>query len=325
MIEQMEFTGERFTPGIHGNIELEHLHRYLQAADLATDRVVLDIASGEGYGSAMLADRACKVIGVDISIEAVKYARSRYKKKNLEYMVGSCSDIPIPNESVDMVVSFETIEHHDQHEQMMQEIKRVLRPTGILLISSPDKYHYSVEPNYSNPFHVKELYEHELKKLLERYFKNAVYFGQRVIYGSGILLDSLPTKFLSYWQESEKIKKSDGLTNPIYWVALASDTHLPELASSIFEKPINESEIVKSWSGVVTERDSQIASLNQAITERDSQIASLNQAITERDSQIASLTQSIGIVVSSNSWRLTKPLRYFGRMLRGALKTRRLS
>ena len=311
MIEPMEFTGERFTPGVHGNIELEHLHRYLAASELATDRVVLDIASGEGYGSAMLAEIACKVIGVDISDEAVRYARNRYKKDNLEYVIGSCSDIPIPDASVDMVVSFETIEHHDQHEQMMQEIKRVLRPSGFMLISSPDKYHYSVEPGNSNPFHVKELYEHELKKLIERHFKNSVYFGQRVIYGSGMFSNSLPTQHVSYLQENEKIKNTFGIINPIYWIVLASDAHLPELASSVFEKPINESEIVKSWIAVVADRDGHIASLSQAIT--------------DRDGHIVTLTQIIDDISSSKSWRITRPLRFLGQILRGAFKSRRLS
>src|SRR3954471_14002428 len=148
----MEFTGERFVPGTRGNIELEHLHRYLQAGEIAAGKVVLDIASGEGYGSAMLANSAARVIGVDISAAAVYHAADRYKKENLEYKVGSCADIPVPDASVDMVVSFETLEHHDQHEQMMREFKRVLRPAGVVLISSPDKDHYSVAPNYSNPY-----------------------------------------------------------------------------------------------------------------------------------------------------------------------------
>ncbi len=76
--EVLAFTGERFVPEVHGNIELEHLHRYLQACEIAVGKVVLDIASGEGYGSAMLARRAGKVIGVDISVD-LKICRSLRK------------------------------------------------------------------------------------------------------------------------------------------------------------------------------------------------------------------------------------------------------
>ncbi len=234
-VENMEFTGERYVPEVHGQIELEHLHRYLQACRVVAGKVVLDLACGEGYGSAMLARGAGKVIGVDISAEAVKHARKRYKRENLEFMVGSCSDIPLPDGSVDMVVSFETIEHHDQHSQMMQEVKRVLRPAGILLISSPDKYHYSVEPSRANPYHVKELYQHEFKQLLERYFKNIAYFGQRVLYGSGILQESLQLPLVNYLQEDGIIRESSGIISPDYWIAFASDGRLPDLVSSVFE------------------------------------------------------------------------------------------
>lgn len=58
-------------PEVHGNIELEHLHRYLLACKAVAGKTVLDIASGEGYGSSMLAQTAHKVIGVDVSQEAV--------------------------------------------------------------------------------------------------------------------------------------------------------------------------------------------------------------------------------------------------------------
>ncbi len=76
----MEFTGERFVPGVCGDIELAHLPRYLQAGELAAGTVVLDIASGEGYGTAMLAANARKAIGIDLSSAAVAHARERYRK-----------------------------------------------------------------------------------------------------------------------------------------------------------------------------------------------------------------------------------------------------
>src|SRR5450830_515618 len=171
----LTFTGERFVPEEQGNIELEHLHRYLQASEIAVGKDVLDIASGEGYGSAMMADVAAHVTGVDISDEAVVHANQRYQKNNLQYLQGSCAAIPLPDHSVDLIVSFETIEHHEQHEEMMSEFKRVLRPGGLLLISNPDRYYYSDVPNYKNPYHVKELYENEFKGLLASHFKNTRY------------------------------------------------------------------------------------------------------------------------------------------------------
>lgn len=279
--DALTFTGERFVPEVHGNLELEHMHRYLQASEIAAGKVVLDIASGEGYGSALLAESASKVIGVDISAEAVNHAQKRYGKDNLEYLEGSCADIPLADASVDMVVSFETIEHHDQHEKMMQEIKRVLRPAGVLLISSPDKHHYGIGHGYSNPYHIKELSQHEFKQLLGNYFKNTAYFGQRIIYGSGIFAESLLTPTSSYLKEGDVIKKTSGMIKPTYWIALASDIHLPTLSSGLLEQPINDTEIIKSWHNLMAEREAYIHQLHTSI-----------------------------------SWKITKPLRFIDNIFR---------
>src|SRR5882724_7012517 len=119
--QTLQTDGERFLPGrMHGSIELEHFHRYSFAAQLATDKIILDIASGEGYGSAYLARFARHVIGVDIAQEAIDHANQKYSQSNLEYRIGSCALIPLEDTSVDVVVSFETIEHHSEHEAMMQ-------------------------------------------------------------------------------------------------------------------------------------------------------------------------------------------------------------
>jgi len=223
----MEFTGERFVPQITGNIKYEHLHRYALALDLAEGRSVLDIASGEGYGSALLAKRADHVIGVDIDVDSVNHAQAQYGHlTNLKFLAGSCSAIPVADASIDVVTSFETIEHHDQHEEMMHEIKRVLRADGLLIISSPNRLVYSDEPNYTNPFHVKELYYEEFLDLLKRHFQQVHIYGQRLAVGSCIT--SLG------FSDRQEIRAFSGdihsLSNvasyfpsPMYFVAVCSD------------------------------------------------------------------------------------------------------
>ena len=311
----MEFTGERFVPNVRGDIELEHLHRYLKACEVAAGKAVLDIASGEGYGAAMLANRANSVIGVDISVEAVAHARERYKKNNLEFMVGDCANIPLQDACVDMVVSFETIEHHDQHEEMMREFKRVLRPAGILLISSPDKYHFSEEPGGRNPYHVKELYQHEFQQLIGNHFKNVAYFGQRVVRGSGIFAEALATPFACYWRENEVISESAGMARPMYWIALASDNQLPKLASGFFELSAKDANNPLARERIAAEPDGRIADLTRTVTERDGQIVSLTRAVGERDGHIDRLSQTVAAIYASRSWRVTEVLRIFRRWL----------
>ena len=99
-----------------GPIEFEHYHRYLLARALCRDKSVLDVSSGEGYGSAFIAQVARSVIGVDISAEAVEHATAAYPLPNLNYICGDARDLPIGDDAVDVVVSFETIEHFDKQE-----------------------------------------------------------------------------------------------------------------------------------------------------------------------------------------------------------------
>jgi ubiquinone/menaquinone biosynthesis C-methylase UbiE len=226
--------GERFLPDrMSGDIELEHRHRYLLASELTSGKDVLDIACGEGYGSAMLARRARQVTGVDISSAAVEHARLRYARDNLRFVSGSCAAIPLPDRSVDVVVSFETIEHHAEHEQMLREIRRVLRPNGLLVMSSPDKAEYSDRPGYRNPFHVKELYKEEFRALLGAHFRNLRLMGQRVTRGSILLEDGNAGPLWCQWSNAAQLTP-EGL-RPVYWIALATDAELPPVSGSLYE------------------------------------------------------------------------------------------
>ena len=302
----LKFTGERYVPEVAGNIELEHIHRYIHACTIAKGKVVLDIASGEGYGSALLADCAQHVYGVDISTEAVQHASLRYKKDNLEYRVGNCAAIPLNDASVDLVVSFETIEHHDQHEEMMQEIRRVLKPGGLLLISSPDKYFYTDVPGIKNSYHVKELYEHEFKQLISKYFSHAKHFGQKLIYGSGIFSESGESGLICNHRKDGLQTAQMGMPCPLYWISLASDEPLPEFQASFLEQNVQDSDDFRSVKIELAHRVEDVALNKKWIEHLENDIAELNQSLEsnagqeivqnlhlmrdERDNAVAQLT-----------------------------------
>lgn len=222
----MEFTGERYVPTEAGEIRHEHLHRYAWCARLVEGKDVLDIACGEGYGSAMLAHRARSVKGVDIAGDAVAHASATYQGiHGLEFMQGDAAEIPLDDNSVDVVVSFETIEHHDRHREMLSEIRRVLRPDGLLVISSPNRVVYSELAGHHNEFHVKELDFAEFDAVLQEQFDDICYFGQRLAVGSSIFtlqgagtaqtIDALTDT------GSEVVERAASLADPVYFIAVA--------------------------------------------------------------------------------------------------------
>ena len=233
----MEFTGERYTPEVGGGVRYEHLHRYAISLQHVQGKQVLDLASGEGYGSYHLSKVAVSVVGVDIDESAVSHAKQRYAQQlNLSYHVGNCTQIPLDDRSVDVVVSFETIEHHDQHERMMCEIKRVLRPDGLLIISSPNKKTYSEDLGNHNHFHIKELYLEEFNDLLAASFSQVKLYGQKLLTGSVITpLEQSKLSGLdlcvgvSIENEIDFRQSCEGLGGAIYFIALCSDSPLPTL------------------------------------------------------------------------------------------------
>jgi len=234
----LEWTGERFIPGVKGDIEIEHLHRYYAAAELVAGLDVLDLACGEGYGSAILARRAKSVIGVDISEQAVRHAREAYSANGVQFEVGRSDAIPLADRSVDAVVCFETIEHvaEQEQERTLAEFARVLRPGGWLCISCPDKHEYADVPGTQNPFHVRELYLHEFIDLLQRHFKHVELYGQRIEHGSVLgPLDRGAARFFSYRQEETGMTRAEGFLRPLYLIGIASNEGCPALPVGTFE------------------------------------------------------------------------------------------
>jgi ubiquinone/menaquinone biosynthesis C-methylase UbiE len=177
----MEFTGERVVPGkTPQTIYDEHIYRYIFAAGLAGNKIVLDVACGTGYGAGYMAGNASKVVGADISLEAVDYARERHSEDNKASFV--CADairLPFADGAFDMVVSFETVEHIRQYRKFLAECRRVLKENGLLVCSTPNRRIFS--PKLAKPlntFHVKEFWPEEFSRLLRRYFSDITLYGQ---------------------------------------------------------------------------------------------------------------------------------------------------
>jgi ubiquinone/menaquinone biosynthesis C-methylase UbiE len=276
----LKWTGERYLPWIEsGAIHYEHLHRYAFARQFVKDKNVIDLACGEGYGTALLAEGAAHVVGIDIDEKAIKHASSRYVKDNLEFIQGSITNIPIADDNkFDVAVCFEAIEHITKHENLLSEVKRVLRDDGLLIISTPNKAVYTDAPDVHNPFHLKELYLDQFEGLLNRYFNNVRVLGQRVYTGSDIwaIGPHKPSSFMEVVvQKSDNELHFTGKESkePVYLVALASNSDLDNTLFSDYSRLTDLSDSI--YSGYQT----QITELSAEIKAKDAQMLQINRGI----------------------------------------------
>lgn len=226
----LDFTGERFMPGVAGEIWYEHWHRYHYALPLAAGRDVLDVACGAGYGSALLAGRARSVCGVDRSLQAVAHAAAAYRDvARAHFVAGDCGALPFAPASFDMVVTFETVEHITAQEQFLDEVVRVLRPDGLLVLSSPNRPVYSPGGASTNPFHARELDHDELALLLAPRFPHVAWYGHHASFFSVIAplgVDGGSPQDgageLSEIHEASAALARPGPSRPRYYLVLAS-------------------------------------------------------------------------------------------------------
>lgn len=154
-----------------------HLKRYDFALPLCVGKDVLDAACGVGYGSSFLAETAARVVGVDVSKESVDYARRRYGGPRIEFHVMDVEDLTFPDASFDAVCSFETIEHVRDPARVVSEAARVLRPGGVLVISTPHVAVTTTSPE--NPHHRIEFSRPDFDALLRTCFPEVEMYGQR--------------------------------------------------------------------------------------------------------------------------------------------------
>ncbi len=164
----LEFTGERVIPGlVDPNLLNEHLARYRFAARYAQGNAVLDAGCGSGYGTRELV-HAASVTAMDIAHDALLHAAASYGRAGLRFTQGSLEALPFAEASFDLVLAFEVIEHLTNWAGMLREARRVLKPGGVLLVSTPNKSYYAESRGTSgpNPFHTHEFDYEEFREAL---------------------------------------------------------------------------------------------------------------------------------------------------------------
>lgn len=165
---QLPLTGERTVPDVAEENYWFRRHEvvYRRLADRCRGRDVLEAGCGEGYGADLLAEVATRVVGLDYDESAVAHVRARYPRVDIRH--GNLAELPLESASLDVVVNFQVIEHLWDQGQFVAECHRVLRPGGLLMMSTPNRITFSPGRDTPvNPFHTRELDAAELTELLE--------------------------------------------------------------------------------------------------------------------------------------------------------------
>lgn len=184
--EELSFSGERMVPKLNKGMTLyyEHLTRYLMATGLVKNKNVLDVGCGTGYGSWLLKEMGARsVSGFDISEESINYAKKNYKTTGVNFRVGNAEKFPKYKNKFDLIVTFELIEHIDDHDAFLKQVTANLQKNGTLIVSTPNKNTYQNE----NLYHINELTPDEFEKLLNGTFKYVELFDQRFLFSNFIL------------------------------------------------------------------------------------------------------------------------------------------
>ena len=340
-------TGERFDPPfMHGHlIEAEHYSRYAWAGQFASGRKVLDAACGMGYGTAMLAAAgASEAVGVDLDAEVIAKVRAA-APAGTRFEVVDVRELPFADDEFDYVVYFETIEHVPDTDKVFDELARVLKPGGLLLVSTPNRDVYLP----GNPFHLRELTPNELEQALTERFGSVALLRQHTWVASGVFDDEAFRVSDHQPIAGVEVRKAcdDEPGEETYTLGMASDGELPSADSLVsltadvdlrdWSARLDTAELVISTGeargqrapeaeldllrGEIEELRRQLAAGEEALasfTELEEKQAAMAEALADYDALKGKYEDVVALnntIVNSSSWRYTSILRRLGGML----------
>ncbi len=330
---------ERFVPDeMRGQlIEAEHVARYLWAATIAAGRRALDAGCGAGYGTAILARAGARsTTGIDVAA-AVLEAVQGGMPEGVRLDVGDVRELPYEDSSFDLVVCFEVIEHVDDQAKAIDEMARVLAPSGVLLVSSPNReMHPPINPHHAHEFLPDELAaalgeRFERVRLLRQhpYLASAILTDQQFETGDGEVVPGVPVRK----QVGDEIGKE------MFTLAVAGNGELPDMPQSAtltsdlslrhyFDVVDEQGAVIQELRSVIAELDQRAAAQRETaerliateaelarVPELELHLERARAVIAQRDEQLRETDERLREVLGSSSWRLTRPLRAAMRML----------
>jgi 2-polyprenyl-3-methyl-5-hydroxy-6-metoxy-1,4-benzoquinol methylase len=332
---------ERFVPDSMRSsiVDAEHRARYWWISRLVQGCRVLDAGCGMGYGSAILAEAgAAEVIAIDNVEPVVEAAQSRVPS-TVQVQQGDVAHLTLDADSFDVVVCFEVIEHVQEPEAVLDELARVLRPGGVLAVSSPNRDAYPP----GNPHHVHEFQPEELRRALEERFAHVQILRQHDFVTSAILDDEAFGSEDGTKLGEVDIRKIIAQTagNEAYTLGLASDEPLPQAPfTAVLTRTLELREWLERFDAQQEAFDgqkNQLAELRAIAGERTSLLQRLEEAerraadqlnlmeslnhaealLARNENQLDDAKKALDLVTESLSWKLTAPLRGLKRLLSG--------
>ena len=190
--------------------------RYFECLKFVQGKTILDIACGVGWGAYLFSKAGAKfVYGVDISRSVIHEANLFYKDQNIQYILGENAKIPLENDSIDVAISLETLEHVEDPFVFFKELNRVIRQDGFLILSSPNADLYKSRLKPWNPFHVDEYSRKQIENFANiNGFIIEKYMGQYPT-NSLKLQESYRIFIKKYWT-LRNIERRYGLVGKIY-------------------------------------------------------------------------------------------------------------
>lgn len=312
---------ERFVPEeMRGElIEAEHLGRYAWAASLGRGRRVLDAGCGMAYGSAMLAEAdAEEVVGVDRAEPVLEAARERVGS-SVRLEQADLNALPFEDGEFGLVACFEVIEHIEEPLAVLDELRRVLAPDGLLAISSPNRR----RSQGNNPHHLHEFEPEELERELRARWDAVRMLRQHDVVGALIYdpSDTGPGPF-----ELEARSTAELGEEEVYTIALCGPEPLPPSSPSIVLTGLF---VLDRWIRYIEAQDDalnaqayelnrwrsrldQLPTLRARLSDAETVLTEVRQD-RDRLLELATRTQyaeaQLEAVRASRSWRLTAPLR----------------
>jgi SAM-dependent methyltransferase len=338
---------ERFAPEeMRGQLlEAEHLSRYLWSANLAKGKRVLDAGCGTAYGTALLAEAgATSVLGVDLASSVLDSVRDGMPG-TVELRVADLTNLDLPEDSFDLVVCFEVIEHFKEPLVVLDHLARVLADDGLIVVSSPNRGIYPP----GNPHHFHEFTSSELRAAMEERFANVHLMRQQTYVTAAILSDAEyessdaePLEGLPLYKLAEQDPDTEMFT-----LAIGGGGTLPSIPSmATMTTPLG----IKEWVDVTEAQELELQRHRQYIYELETQVADrpdlegqlfraeltvarrpgLEAEAATREIELRAVRAELEVCAAelsstkaSFSWRITRPLRDGKSRLRARLPGRR--